>query len=117
MAINETNNGCNILNHLELLSIHEASRECIRLRSMIQYIQKICVLSSIKNNLTILYEDNTACIAQIKYDFIKVIGLSIFHQNSFIHMSFKRMVIEIFNKYAQVTILQIYLQNSYKLQH
>ncbi|RVW75329.1 Retrovirus-related Pol polyprotein from transposon TNT 1-94 [Vitis vinifera] len=35
-------------NHSEILAIHEASRECIWLRSMIQHIRESCGLSSIK---------------------------------------------------------------------
>ena len=58
-------------NHSEILAIHEASRECVWLRSMIQHIRESCELSSIKNNATILYEDNAACIAQIKGGYIK----------------------------------------------
>ena len=50
-------------NHLEILTIHEASHECIWLRFMIQHIQESCGLSSIKGDLTILFEDNVACIA------------------------------------------------------
>ena len=53
-------------NHLEILAMHEASRKCVWLRSMIQHIRESCGLSSIKNNSTVLYEDNAACIAQIK---------------------------------------------------
>ena len=37
--------------------IHEANRECIWLRSMIQYIRELCGLSSIKGDPTILFED------------------------------------------------------------
>ena len=51
---------------LEILAMHEASRECVWLRSMIQHIKESCGLSSIKNNPTVLYEDNVVCIAQIK---------------------------------------------------
>ena len=58
-------------NHLEKLAMHEASRECVWLRSMIQHIRESCGLSSIKNNPTVLYEDNAACIAQIKGGYIK----------------------------------------------
>ena len=53
-------------NHSEIIAIHEASRECIWLRSMIQHIQESCGLPSIKDNPTTLFEDNDACIAQIK---------------------------------------------------
>ena len=38
---------------------------------MIQYIQESCGLPSIKDNPTTLFEDNVACIAQIKGDYIK----------------------------------------------
>ena len=58
-------------NHSEILAIHEASRECIWLRSMIQHIQESCGLSSIKGDPTILFEDNAACIAQITGGYIK----------------------------------------------
>ena len=38
---------------------------------MIQHIQKLCGLPSIKDNPTTLFEDNAACIAQIKEGYIK----------------------------------------------
>ncbi|RVW88735.1 Retrovirus-related Pol polyprotein from transposon TNT 1-94 [Vitis vinifera] len=41
-------------NHSEILAIHEASRECIWLRSMIQHIRESCGLSSIKGDPTII---------------------------------------------------------------
>ena len=58
-------------NHSEILAIHEASRECIWLRSMIHHIQESCGLSSVKDKPIILFEDNAACIAQIKGGYIK----------------------------------------------
>ena len=58
-------------NHSEILAIHEASRECIWLRSMIQHIRESCGLSSIKGDSIILFEDNDACIAQITGGYIK----------------------------------------------
>ena len=58
-------------NHSEILAIHETSRECIWLRSMIHHIQESCGLSSVKDKPTILFEDNAACIAQIKGGYIK----------------------------------------------
>ena len=57
-------------NHSKIIKIHEASRECIWLRSMIQHIQESCGLPSIKDNPTTLFEDNVACIAQIKGGYI-----------------------------------------------
>ena len=58
-------------NHSEIIAIHEASRECIWLRLMIHHIQESCGLSSFKDKPTILFEDNAACIAQIKGGYIK----------------------------------------------
>jgi len=57
--------------HSEILTIHEASRECIWLRSMIQYIRELCGLSSMKDAPRILFEDNVSCIAQIIKGHIK----------------------------------------------
>ena len=53
-------------NHSEIIAIHEASHECIRLRSMIQHTKKSCGLPSIKDSTTTLFEDNVAFIPQIR---------------------------------------------------
>ena len=58
-------------NHAEILAIHEASRECVSLRSIIQHIRGACGLSLDKSIPTVLYEDNAACIVQLKGGFIK----------------------------------------------
>ena len=58
-------------NHSELLAIHEVSRECMWLRSMIQHIRDSSGLSPISNTATSLYEDNAACISQLKGGYIK----------------------------------------------
>jgi len=58
-------------NHLKIIAIHEASRKCIWLRSVIQHIREKCGLSIIKYSPTILYEDNGACITQIRGGYIK----------------------------------------------
>jgi hypothetical protein len=58
-------------NHSEIIAIHEVSRECIWLRSLIQHIREKCGLSIIKDSPTILYEDNAACITQIRGGYIK----------------------------------------------
>ena len=57
-------------NHAEIIAIHEASRECVWLRSMIHLIREKCGLKCDKVPTT-LYEDNAACIAQLKGGFIK----------------------------------------------
>ncbi|CAL9013240.1 unnamed protein product [Prunus brigantina] len=58
-------------NHSEILALHEASRECVWLRSMIRHIRSTCALPSATNTPTILNEDNAACIAQIAGGYIK----------------------------------------------
>ena len=58
-------------NHSEILAIHEASRECAWLRSMTQHIRVDCGMSEGKDAPTIMYEDNAACIAQLKDGYIK----------------------------------------------
>ena len=57
-------------NHAEIIALHEASRDCVWLRSMTQYIQATSGLP-VNKSPTILYEDNTACVAQIKEGYIK----------------------------------------------
>ena len=58
-------------NHAKILAIHEASRECVWLRSIINHIHKPCGLSYQREVPTILYEDNTACLSQLKAGYIK----------------------------------------------
>ncbi|KAJ9561443.1 hypothetical protein OSB04_006603 [Centaurea solstitialis] len=58
-------------NHAEILAIHEASRECVWLRNVIQHIRGSCGIITDKEPPTILYEDNAACIAQLKEGYIK----------------------------------------------
>ena len=50
-------------NHAEILAIHEGSRECVWLRSVIQHIRRSCGISSEKEAPTVLNEDNAACVA------------------------------------------------------
>ncbi|KAM1446751.1 hypothetical protein ACFXTO_005931 [Malus domestica] len=58
-------------NHSEILVLHEAGRECSWLRSMIHHIRNSCGLTSKTDNPTVIHEDNTACVAQMKEGFIK----------------------------------------------
>ncbi|CAM9003245.1 unnamed protein product [Rhodiola kirilowii] len=58
-------------NHAEILALHEASRECVWLRSLIHHIRGSCDLSINKESPIVLFEDNAACIAQIKNGYIK----------------------------------------------
>ena len=52
--------------HAEILALHEASRECVWLRSIIQHVRQTCGLSLGKMKPTTIYKDNSACIAQLK---------------------------------------------------
>lgn len=45
--------------------------DCTFFSSVNPHIQEKCDLSTIKDSLTILYEDNVPCILQIKGDYIK----------------------------------------------
>ncbi|CAN6834040.1 unnamed protein product [Brassica oleracea var. botrytis] len=58
-------------NHAEILAMHEASCESVWMRSMTQHIRTTCGMIKGKDPPTILYEDNTACIAQLKDGYIK----------------------------------------------
>ena len=52
-------------NHAEIIAIHEASRECVWLRSMIQFIKERCGLKYDVKVPTVMFEDNVVCIAQL----------------------------------------------------
>ncbi|KAM1848657.1 hypothetical protein ACFX14_012762 [Malus domestica] len=58
-------------NHSEIIALHEASRECSWLRSMIHHIRNSCGLPSKTDTPTVIHEDNAACVAQMKEGFIK----------------------------------------------
>ena len=52
-------------NHSEIISLFEATCECVWLRRMINHIQQSCGIGSI-GSPTIIYEDNAACVAQMQ---------------------------------------------------
>ncbi|KAL0293190.1 UNVERIFIED_CONTAM: Retrovirus-related Pol polyprotein from transposon TNT 1-94 [Sesamum radiatum] len=58
-------------NHAELIALYEAGRECVWLRSLTHYVRESCGLESVEKIPTVIYEDNAACIAQIKDGYIK----------------------------------------------
>ncbi|KAJ9544551.1 LOW QUALITY PROTEIN: hypothetical protein OSB04_024258 [Centaurea solstitialis] len=57
-------------NHAEVIALHEASRECVWLRSMTQLIVTSCGIEEDRNP-TLIYEDNAACVTQMKEGYIK----------------------------------------------
>ena len=58
-------------NHSEIIALHEASRECVWLRSVVHHIRNACGLPLITSVPTTIYEDSIACIEQIKEGYIK----------------------------------------------
>ena len=58
-------------NHSEIIALHEASRECVWLRSAVHHIRNVCGLPLIKSIPITIDEDNTACIEQIKEGYIQ----------------------------------------------
>ncbi|XP_074347431.1 secreted RxLR effector protein 161-like [Apium graveolens] len=59
------------INNSELIAIHEASRECVWLRSIMKNIQESCGLPDITRSHTVMFEDNITCIDQLKEGYIK----------------------------------------------
>jgi len=57
-------------NHSEIIALYEASHECVWLRRMINHIQHSCDIGSITKPM-IIYEDNSACVAQMNAGYIK----------------------------------------------
>ncbi|GJX83581.1 retrovirus-related pol polyprotein from transposon TNT 1-94, partial [Tanacetum coccineum] len=57
-------------NHAEVIALYEASRECVWLRSMTQLILTSCKLEKDRNP-TLIYEDNSACVSQMKEGYVK----------------------------------------------
>ena len=58
-------------NHSEIIALYEAGRECVWLRSIITHIHNSCCLTPVTNSPTIIYEDNAACVAQVRGGYIK----------------------------------------------
>lgn len=63
--------GLLVLQIIQRLLHFMKSPECIWLKSIIQHIREKYDLSTIKDSLTVLDEDNAACITQIRGCYIK----------------------------------------------
>ncbi|XP_042752588.1 secreted RxLR effector protein 161-like [Lactuca sativa] len=57
-------------NHAEVIALNEASRECTWLRSMTQLVLTSCGLEK-DISPTLIYEDNSACVTQMKQGYIE----------------------------------------------
>ena len=58
-------------NHAEILALHEASCECFWLREVMEHIRSTSGLTSVVDFPTTIFEDNAACIEQLKKGYIK----------------------------------------------
>ncbi|KAM2864490.1 hypothetical protein FF1_023138 [Malus domestica] len=58
-------------NHAEILALHEASRECFWLKAVMEHIRSTSCLTSVVDIPTMIFEDNAACIEQLKKGYIK----------------------------------------------
>ncbi|XP_070665198.1 secreted RxLR effector protein 161-like [Malus domestica] len=58
-------------NHAEILALHEALSECFWLREVMEHIRSNSGLTSVIDLLTTIFEDNAACIEQLKKGYIK----------------------------------------------
>jgi hypothetical protein len=58
------------INHSEIITLYEATRECVRLRRVINHIQVSCGIEPI-GSPTIIHKDNAACVTQIQSGYVK----------------------------------------------
>jgi hypothetical protein len=57
-------------NHSEIIALYEASHECVWLRRMINHIIQSCGIGTV-DTPTIIFQDNSACVAQMESGYIK----------------------------------------------
>jgi hypothetical protein len=57
-------------NHAKIIALYKASRECLWLRRVIDYINDQCGLPKLTEPI-VLFKDNYACVEQISKDYIK----------------------------------------------
>ncbi|KAM1683261.1 hypothetical protein ACFX14_034437 [Malus domestica] len=58
-------------NHVEILALHEALHKCFWLREVMEHIRSTSGVTSVVDLLTMIFEDNAACIEQLKKGYIK----------------------------------------------
>ena len=58
-------------NHFEITFLYETRKECVWLRFVISHIQSFFQMTSVNNSPTIIYEDNVACVVQVREWYIK----------------------------------------------
>ena len=57
-------------NHSEIITLYEASRECVWLHRVINHMQQSCGIGA-SDSPTIIYEDNAACVTHMETGYIK----------------------------------------------
>ena len=58
-------------NHFEIIALYEAHRKSVWLKFVICHVWNTCHLTLVINSLTVIFEDNVACVAQVKERYIK----------------------------------------------
>jgi hypothetical protein len=58
------------INHSKIITLYEASRECVWLCRVIKHIETSCGTCALESP-TIIYEDNTSCVAHMQTWYIK----------------------------------------------
>ena len=58
-------------NHADILALHEATRECFWLRAVVGHIRSSCDFYPAVDVSTTIFEDNAACIEQLKNGYVK----------------------------------------------
>ncbi|CAM8895734.1 unnamed protein product [Rhodiola kirilowii] len=97
-------------NHAEFIALHEASRECVWLKSITQHIRVTSGLSSVNDPIT-LYEDNAACVAQMKEGFIKSDRTKHIHPKYFsFTQELEKTKLSAYNMFVLMKTQQIFLQ-------
>lgn len=104
-------------NHLEILALHEASRECVWLQSIMHCIQITSNLASVIDIPTIIYENNIACLAQIRGGYNKGDRTKYISPKFFCTHEVQQDKKIMSSNYAPLILLLIFLLNLCSHQH
>ena len=103
-------------NHAEILLIHEASRECVWLRSIVHHIQEDCGIYAGKKRLQQLCTKTMQHASHnSKTDTSKAIEQSTSYQNSSTHTIYKRAAMYEFYRSVRMIIWLTYSPRRYLL--
>jgi hypothetical protein len=85
-------------NHIEIIALYKASQEYAWLHGVIDHIQTSCGMGALESS-TIIYEDNSTCVAQMQIGYIKT--------NYTKHISLKLFYPHELQQHREISILQI----------